>query len=206
MKKLVLAAAILAISFSAMAQLLPVLGTVGTTKAGDASLIAATAIHAGSSGVGAYGIRGTYCPLEDFLLIGDVVLTRTEFGDKAVHAPGLGVSAQFSFSKVESLLVDIALRVGYCVYETRLPVNSSNINAMLLISGESDTVKGLAAYGGLGAAYWQEQGLNMSALLNIGLRYTIPQANQFSIDGEVTYVSGNVDMQAGLGCGIAYAF
>lgn len=206
MKRLVLAAAILTISSSAMAQLLPVLGTVGTTQPEEASLTAGTVIYTGSSSIGVYGIRGTYCPVEDLLLMGDLALTRTAFHDKSVSSPGVGVAAQYSFAKVELLPVDVALRIGYCAYDIKLPVNSGSFNAMLLVSGESDTVQGLAAYGGLGLAYWQEKGLNTSVLVDIGLRYTIPQADLFSVKGEVIYVSGNVDMDLGLSLGVTYEF
>lgn len=206
MKKLVLITAILTISCSAMAQLFPVLGTVGTTKSGDASIAAGAAIYTGDSGIAAGGIRGTYCPVEDLLLIGDLALTRTAFGDESDYAQGVGIAAQFSFAKVESLLVDVAVRVGYCAYDITLPVNSSSINAMVLMSGESETVKGLAAYGGLGVAYWEENCLGASLLVNLGVRYIIPQVDRLSICGEVSYVSGNVDMDAGLGLSAAYSF
>ena len=206
-KKFILITTMLTISFSVTAQLLPVLGTVGATNPEDASLTVGTISHAGDSGVSVYGVRGAFCPIEDLLLMGDLALTRTASTNKAVYAPGVGVAAQFSLAQVESLPLDFALRVGYSIYNVAdLPVNSSCINAMLLISGESDAIRGLAGYGGVGTAYWLEKGLDVSILANIGLRYKFPEDEQLSIYGEATYVSGNVSMDAGLGFGLAYAF
>lgn len=155
------------------------------------------------------GVRGTYGAIENLTVFGDLGMVNMDFFDMVL---GLAVGAQYSFSSMVELPVDLAARATYnylSADKNGVKMDMSGISLLGVVSAKIEQVDGLAVYGGLG--YWLAMGkvtvaglgeadVDSEFVAALGATYGLPVEN-LSMYAEVDLVD-----DAMISIGAAYTF